>query len=235
MRIGILEDETLIAEHLSAVIADKEYELVFLCDNVIEAKNALTQGVDLVLLDIKVHGKLSGLDLAQHLNENYNIPFIFISSNFSDGIIEQIKVLKPYGFLTKPFKNIDVDIAIDIAIEKHISFKESNSLATNYLYVKDKGAWIKLFYEEIIYIEASDNYSTFYLKNKPELVVTKSLKYFESQLPPSVFFRINRSTIVAIKSITSISSKAVFVNDIEFILSENIDKNLLKQYMHLPK
>lgn len=235
MRIGILEDEALIAEHLSSVIADKEYELVFLCDNVIDAKKALTQGVDLVLLDIKVNGKLSGLDLAQHLNENYNIPFIFISSNFDDRTIEKIKVLKPYGFLTKPFKNIDVDIAIDIAIEKHISFKEANSVTTTYFYVKDKGAWIKLFYEEIIYIEASDNYSTLFFKNKPELVITKNLKYFESQLPSEQFFRINRSVIVNISGISSLSNKTVIVNEKEFLLSETTNKNLLKQYLNLLK
>lgn len=234
MRIGILEDEALIAEHLSAVIEDKGYELVFLCDNVEDAKVALTKGVDLVLLDIKVNGALTGLDLAQHLNENYHLPFIFISSNFDINTLEQVKIVKPYGFLTKPFKNIDVDIAIDVALEKHNSLKESNSITNNYLFVKDKGVWIKLLYEEIMYIEAADNYSTIFFKDKGELVITKNLKYFEEHLPQKKFIRINRSVIVKTKMIHKLSAKTILIDNKEFVLSDNINKKLLKEYLNIP-
>lgn len=221
MRIGILEDEVLIADHLSAVISDKGYDLVFLCDNVKDAKTSLTKGVDLVLLDIKVNGTLTGLDLAQHINENYQLPFVFISSNFDSKTLELVKAVKPYGFLTKPFKNIDVDIAIDLAIERHNSLNVINSVISNYLFVKDKGSWIKLFFHEIIYIEASDNYSTIFFENKPECVITKNLKYFEEQLPQNDFIRVNRSVIVNTNKIESFDSKSVSVINKKFAISDN--------------
>lgn len=230
MRIGILEDEALIAEHLSSVIEDKGYELVFLCDNVEDAKVALTKGVDLVLLDIKVNGALTGLDLAQHLNENYRLPFIFISSNFDINTLEQVKIVKPYGFLTKPFKNIDVDIAIDVALEKHNSLKESNSVTNNYLFVKDKGTWIKLFFDDITYIEAADNYSTIFFENKEACVITKNLKYFEENLPQNIFIRVNRSVMINTQKVEKMDSKTVYINHKEFSISDTA-KSFLKNIL----
>lgn len=233
MRIGILEDETLIADHLAAIVKDKNYDLVFLSESVAEAKEALKQGVDLVLLDIKVKGKQNGLDLAQHINEHYGTPFIFISSKFDAAVLEQAKTLKPFGFLTKPFKSIDVDIAIDLAIEKHNALKSEQNQTNDFLYIKDKGLWMKIQYADILYIEAADNYSTFFLKDKADLVITKSLKYFEEQLPSTLFCRINRSLIVRLAALTGMSSKVVMIGEKEFMLSETVDKAALKNLLNL--
>lgn len=230
MRIGILEDEAIIAEHLSSIIEDKGYELVFLCDSVNEAKVALNKGVDLVLLDIKVNGALSGLDLAKHINQKYQTPFIFISSNFDTNTLEEVKLVKPYGFLTKPFKNIDVDIAIDVALEKHNALKESNSNTNNYLFVKDKGAWIKLFYKDITHIEAADNYSIVFFENKEACVITKNLKYFEEQVPQPLFIRVNRSVIINSEKIDKMDSKTVYIKQKEFTISSTAKMTFRKVY-----
>ncbi|MBK8367256.1 MAG: response regulator transcription factor [Bacteroidetes bacterium] len=226
MRIGILEDEVLIADHLSSVIEDKGYEVCFVADNVEEAKELLKNNIDFLLLDIKVNGKLSGIDMADYVNQHYQIPFIFISSNTDDETIDKVKLAKPYGFLSKPFKNFDVDIAIDLALEKHSAIQQSNPSKQSVFFVKDKGAWIKLNYNDILYVEAADNYSTLFFTNQPEMVITKNLKYFESIFPESLFIRINRSIIVKIASIDKLDAKYVYITEKSFVISDSIKEEL---------
>jgi DNA-binding LytR/AlgR family response regulator len=226
MRIGILEDEFLISDHLTSVIEDKGYEVCFVSDNVDDAKEQLKKNVDFLLLDIKVNGKQSGIDFAEFVNQNYNIPFIFISSNTDEETIDKVKSAKPYGFLTKPFKNFDVDIAIDLALEKHSAIQQSNPIQQSVFFVKDKGAWIKLNYNDILYVEAADNYSTLFFVNQPEMVITKNLKYFESIFPESLFLRINRSIIVKISAIDKMDVKYIYINDKAFVVSDNMKEEL---------
>jgi DNA-binding LytR/AlgR family response regulator len=226
MRIGILEDEFLISDHLTSVIEDKGYEVCFVSDNVDDAKEQLKKNVDFLLLDIKVNGKQSGIDFAEFVNQNYHIPFIFISSNTDEETIDKVKSAKPYGFLTKPFKNFDVDIAIDLALEKHSAIQQSNPIQQSVFFVKDKGAWIKLNYNDILYVEAADNYSTLFFVNQPEMVITKNLKYFESIFPESLFLRINRSIIVKISAIDKMHVKYIYINDKAFVVSDNMKEEL---------
>jgi DNA-binding LytR/AlgR family response regulator len=226
MRIGILEDEFLISDHLTSVIEDKGYEVVFVSDNVDDAKQQLKKNVDFLLLDIKVNGKQSGIDFAEFVNQNYHIPFIFISSNTDEETIDKVKSAKPYGFLTKPFKNFDVDIAIDLALEKHSAIQQSNPIQQSVFFVKDKGAWIKLNYNDILYVEAADNYSTLFFVNQPEMVITKNLKYFDSIFPEPLFLRINRSIIVKISAIDKMDVKYIYINDKAFVVSDNMKEEL---------
>jgi DNA-binding NtrC family response regulator len=73
---------------------------------------------EIVLLDIFLKGKLTGLDLADVLSKE-NIPFIYLSANSSASILETVKATRPYGFLVKPFREKDVLVALDIASYRH--------------------------------------------------------------------------------------------------------------------
>ena len=73
---------------------------------------------DFVLLDIRLKGELTGIDLAYRLIEK-EIPFLYISANSNQQILEEAKVTKPYGFVIKPFREKDVLSALDIAIYRH--------------------------------------------------------------------------------------------------------------------
>jgi len=73
---------------------------------------------EIVLLDIFLKGKLTGLDLAAVLSKE-NIPFIYLSANSNASILESAKATRPYGFLVKPFREKDVLVALDIASYRH--------------------------------------------------------------------------------------------------------------------
>jgi len=73
---------------------------------------------EIVLLDIFLKGKLTGLDLAIVLSKE-NIPFIYLSANSNPSVLETAKATRPYGFLVKPFREKDVLVALDIAGYRH--------------------------------------------------------------------------------------------------------------------
>jgi len=211
MRIGILEDEALIADHLTSVIEDKGYEVCFVSDTVKDAKEQLKKNIDFLLLDIKVNGKLSGIDLAEHVNLNYSIPFIFISSNTDQHTLEKVKHAKPYGFLTKPFKNIDIEMAIDLALEKHAAVRQNPSSKNNFIFLKDKGSWIKVVLDNLLYLQASDNYTVLFFE-KDSFLITQNLKYFEGILPHEQFFKTHRSYLINKNFIESYSGDSILIN-----------------------
>jgi DNA-binding LytR/AlgR family response regulator len=227
MRIGILEDELLIAEHLSELIMEKDYELVFCVDNFKEAKEEVKKGVDFLMLDIKIAGEQDGIDFANYIKSKLNIPFLFISSNVDEETLQRVIQAKPYGFLSKPFKNIDVEMALDLAMEKFIHSPE-HSNSKKAIFLKDKGSWIKFELDNILYIEASDNYSIIYLSQKSEVLITKNLKYFEENLPSNQFIRINRSNIINKNFVTQFDTKNIYIDNIGFSISDTININELK-------
>lgn len=227
MRIGILEDEILIAEHLSELILEKEYELVFCVDNFKDATEEVKKGVDFLMLDIKIAGDQDGIAFANYIKTELNIPFLFISSNVDEETLNRVIQARPYGFLSKPFKNIDVEMALDLAMEKFIlSTEHTNSRKA--IFVKDKGSWLKIELETIKFIEASDNYSIVYFSNKPEALITKNLKYFEENLPSNLFIRINRSNIINKNFVSQFDTKNIYIDNIGFSISDTININDLK-------
>jgi transcriptional regulator with GAF, ATPase, and Fis domain len=70
------------------------------------------------LLDIYLKGSLTGIDLAIILNEK-NIPFVYLSANSNQSILEQAKLTQPYGFMIKPFREQEILIALEIARYRH--------------------------------------------------------------------------------------------------------------------
>jgi transcriptional regulator with GAF, ATPase, and Fis domain len=71
-----------------------------------------------VLLDIHLNGEQTGIDLARLLAQE-DIPFVYVSANTNNGILEEVKTTQPYGFIIKPFRERDVLVALEIAQYRH--------------------------------------------------------------------------------------------------------------------
>ena len=118
-KILIVEDEFIVANALRLAVEKAGYSVTGIVASVEEAdEHRQTQKPDLVLLDIRLEGKSSGIDLARKLKDE-NIPFIYLSANSSQKILEEAKATEPYGFLVKPFREKDLLIMLDIAMYRH--------------------------------------------------------------------------------------------------------------------
>lgn len=114
-KILIVEDELIVARDLRKTLERNNYRVAGV---VTSAEKALIiiqeERPGLVLIDIFLKGNLTGIDLAKELNKA-NIPFIYISANSNQQILEAAKITNPYGFIVKPFREKDLLITIDIA------------------------------------------------------------------------------------------------------------------------
>jgi formate hydrogenlyase transcriptional activator len=119
-QILIVEDEFIVANDLSKILTDAGFEVTGIADSFEQALRLIEKKrPSICLLDIRLKGEKTGIDLAKHL-QGLGIPFIFLSANSSKAIFEEAKATKPYGFLVKPFRNKDVILALETAIH-HIS------------------------------------------------------------------------------------------------------------------
>jgi DNA-binding NtrC family response regulator len=118
-QILIVEDEFIVANDLRLILEKAGYRVCGIAASVEEAQAIIIKNrPDLVLLDIYLKGKLTGIDLARQLREQY-IAFVYLSANSNQQILEEAKATDPYGFLVKPFRAKDVLITLDIARYRH--------------------------------------------------------------------------------------------------------------------
>ncbi|UHG94409.1 sigma 54-interacting transcriptional regulator [Spirosoma oryzicola] len=121
----IVEDEFLIANDLRRILTKGGYQIDGIAGSVEEAKGQIaSKRPDIVLLDIFLDGHETGIDLAHRLNKQA-IPFVFLSANLTDGLLEEAKVTQPFGFLTKPFREKDVLSTLEIARYRYAHSEES--------------------------------------------------------------------------------------------------------------
>jgi len=123
-KIVVVEDEFIVANDLALILRRAGYEVCGIGDSYEEALAIIEKHKpDIVLLDIHLKGKLTGIDLARKLRE-YNIAFVYLSANSNQRVLEEAKATQPYGFMVKPFREKDVLITLDIARYRHESTAE---------------------------------------------------------------------------------------------------------------
>ena len=118
-KILIVEDEFIVANDLRIMLEKAGYKVCGIAPSVVKALELIaTKEPDWILLDIFLQGDKTGIDLAGQLTE-MEIPFIYISANTNQGILEAAKATLPYGFLVKPFREKDLMVMLDIARYRH--------------------------------------------------------------------------------------------------------------------
>lgn len=119
VKILIVEDEPMISEDLAYILDNEGYQVI---GQAYEGSTALdmihNRQPDIILLDIALDHQMSGLDVAEHINNKYGLPFIFITS-FSDKLtLDLAKNLLPQGYIVKPFKKKDILAMLEIVAHR---------------------------------------------------------------------------------------------------------------------
>jgi len=118
-KILIVEDQFIEAHNLRMILHQAGYRVCSIARSVpIAIKILEKEKPDLVLLDIRLQGNLSGIDLAEILRKQ-NVAFVYLSANSDKQILEAAIATKPYGFLIKPFREKDVLVMLDVAWYRH--------------------------------------------------------------------------------------------------------------------
>lgn len=128
-KILLVEDEVIIAMDLRASIENQGYVVI---DHVTRGEDVIKvlekNRPDIILMDVKLEGELDGVETAQMIYDNYDIPVIFITSYSNKSIIDRAKKTNPFGYIVKPFEDRELFTNIELAFFKHeseLKLKES--------------------------------------------------------------------------------------------------------------
>ncbi|WP_086477636.1 MULTISPECIES: LytR/AlgR family response regulator transcription factor [Arenibacter] len=227
IRILIVEDNVIIADDMQSMLEEIGYAIV---DNVIVYEQAVevlkTKEVDLVLIDIILASDKTGIDLGKHIRDNYDIPFIFVTSNSDRATVENAKSVKPNGYLVKPFEQQDLYTAIEIALSNFISVAKtgndakveeedeviSNTVLKDSIFVKKQHLYYRIQFEDIQYIKADNVYLEVNTVDK-KFLVRSPLKDYLEKLPRGKFYRAHKSYIVNVDHIEAINSRDILINE----------------------
>jgi len=237
LKIGIVEDEFIIAEHIANILIKLGYEVAEPAGSFAEAIEMIEdEKPDLLLIDIQVRGKRDGIDLAKKINEDYKIPFIFLTANADNATIERAKKVNPASYLIKPFTKDDLYAAIEICIHNSLLNKEVNIQSrdkavslSNAIFIKDGQLFNKVKYSEILYLESDHVYVNVHTSQKTYLV-RSSLQDYLANFDSKQFFRIHRSYVINLEHVQSVNGEFVIVNNVSIPISKSFRDQL---YAHL--
>lgn len=226
-RILVVEDEAIVAKDISVCLNKLGYEVIGTCSTGEKALELLkTNQPDLILLDIMLAGKLNGIEVSKAVKENYQIPVVFLTAYADEKTISKAKVAEPYGYVIKPFKEIDLRTSIEMALYKFAREKEKlaelgskendggrySIIAKEYIYVKSKSKLVKVQNENILFIEALKDYVTLNTATE-KYTIHSTMKDIEKKLPEGFFIRVHRSFIINLKKISSIDGSLLHIEN----------------------
>jgi DNA-binding LytR/AlgR family response regulator len=210
IKVIIVDDEPLALDILETFIAKMpDLELVTRCNNALEANEALKQhSIDIMFLDIQMP-QLTGIDFVKTLA---NPPMVIFTTAYSEYAVEGFE-LNAVDYLLKPIAFERFAKSVNKAVEKMKS--QSAEISINeedgFFFVKADKKFVKVNFDEILYIEGLKDYVIIRQANS-RVITLQTMKSLETKLPSTVFRRIHRSYILNINKI-----KAVVGNMVEII------------------
>ena len=129
-KILIVEDEFIEAANLKKRLEKLGYTVVGMAATGQDAiKKTEDTYPDLVLMDIMLKGKMNGIEAAHSIRELHDIPVIYLTAYFDNKTLEMAKKTAPYGYILKPYEDMGLRSAIEMAVHNHKNEKRLENSA----------------------------------------------------------------------------------------------------------
>jgi DNA-binding LytR/AlgR family response regulator len=225
----VVDDEPIAREILQTYCGHLPFlRVVASCGNALEAKVLMQQQpIELLFLDINMP-VLNGMAFLRTLKDKPQVIFTTAYKEFALDAFE----LAACDYLLKPFSLERFMVAVDKAVEKlqatpTAAFETPETRKEDFLFIKTDGKIYKILHEELLYAEASGNYTKI-ITTHHTILPSMTFSSFEELLPSSLFVRMHRSFIVNKSKITHIEGNRVFINATELPIGSNYREALLK-------
>jgi PAS domain S-box-containing protein len=123
-KVLVVEDENLIAMDLQRRLESLGYTVTGTAGT---GETALRQAralrPDIVLMDIILRGPTDGIELSKKMQSEFDLPVVYVTAHSDDKTVARAKATGPYGYVTKPVDDRQLQIVIEMAIYKHASEK----------------------------------------------------------------------------------------------------------------
>lgn len=233
VKIVVVEDEIIIADNICEALIDLGYDVAEPAISYSEALDTIKEfKPDLAMLDIRLSGKKDGIDLAQIIMEKHNIPFIFLTSNTDTETLERAKKVSPAAYLIKPFSKEELYSSIEIALsnftQRKKEYEEKSITRQNALFIKQKQLFIKVNFEDILFIQSDHVYIEIIATDKHKYLVRGSLNEYINKLDNN-FIRVHRGYIVNMQRIVAIDQDYVKIENQGIPIGKNYKEEFLKR------
>lgn len=229
IKIGVVEDEMIIAATIVNTLKKLNYSVANPAAGYTAALDMIEkEQPNLLLLDINLGGQKDGIDVAEYVRANYNLPIIFLTANSDIATVQRAKTVKPNSYLLKPFTKDDLFASIEIAISNYYDNNDKAVKKEN-LIIRSGYDYVNLKIGEIVFIESNDNYVSIHLINGKPLVARSTLSEIFQKLPENAFTRINRSVIINHSFIKKIETDQAIVADTKFPITAKSKQELVEK------
>lgn len=241
INILIIEDSPEESASLIKVLLSNNYTVAGIAATYNEAMNLLyTTKVDLVIIDIFLNSNPEGIVFAETVNivPGAAKPFVFVTSCNDRKIFERAKLTRPFSFLLKPFNELEILYAIELAIEKFYDQKNvflgeelDTVIGHDYLFIKKGKSLKKVLVSSIIYIEVEERYCNVITENEKFVIQISLAKIFKF-LDHKKFSRTHRNFIInndKIKEVVLSDNLIILEGNNKVVLSENY-RDIIKQF-----
>ena len=226
----ITDDEPFARKGLQGYVEKTGFlELKAVCEDAIQLSDDLQkQPVDLLFLDIQMP-HINGIELIKALSKPPEVIFTtafeqYALQGFELDVIDYL--LKPISyerFLKAAWKARDY-----FALRGQSENKPETFPINDYMFAKAAGKLEKINFNEILFIEAMENYAAVYLKDK-KLIIHTTIKALLDKLPAGQFIQTHKSYVVAINKIESIEGNTLHIQKQQVPISKYLREAILEQ------
>lgn len=225
LELLLLEDSREEAKELSLVLQNNNYTVTIAENSLVAQQIIEKQSFDIIILDIMIDGRPEGISFAHKLNQNgIDIPYLFLTSINDKTIFDNAKYTKTFNYLLKPYNELELLYALELAIETH--YRQQNTISRNensavissdFIFIKKKNRVEKVQLDAIYYIEVEGKFCSIITIDSKYLIKLSLTKLMT--ILPNVFLKqVHRNFLININKI-----KEIYFED-NLIILENKDK-----------
>jgi len=120
LRALIVEDEALIAEELRERLSRLGFSIIAAVDSADQGiAIAIRERPDLVLMDIRLKGEKDGLQAAEEIRRQVDVPIVYLTAYSDRPTVDRARGTEHDGYILKPFQRCELQSTIEVALQRH--------------------------------------------------------------------------------------------------------------------
>ncbi len=218
----ITDDEPVARKGLQGYVEKIDFlHLNGECENVLQLNSLLAQKpTDLLFLDIEMP-YMTGIEFLKTLPSS---PKVIFTTAYEQYAIQGYE-LDVLDYLLKP---ISFERFLKSANKAHDYFRAKENPSENYLFVKADSRLEKVQFDEILFVEAKENYVAIQTSQK-KLIVHSTLKSMQEKLPAQQFIQPHKSWLVNIRAIQSIEGNTLNIGKMQVPVSKYLKEEVMEK------
>ncbi|GAB4092140.1 LytR/AlgR family response regulator transcription factor [Flaviaesturariibacter terrae] len=232
----IIEDEELWVRSLSSNLDAFGFRVAGTASDLPSALQALSEcSYDIVLLDIHLGGRESGIELGHIIHARHHKPFIFVTASYDAATAQAAIKAHPSAYLTKPVNPAALFATIQSALQNFTAHKPAQAArepqAVDSFFVKQGDKYKKIYWKDVVGLRSEKNYTgvlnavdgtTSYVRS----TLPKTLRYLIPESLQENFIQINRAEAVQVSYIQEFARDEVRTPMGTFAVTESYLRNL---------